>query len=85
MSQDNIPEHFRQRIQEAKEQQLSELDLSNPYFAEDSQKLTRIPPLVFELTHLKVLNLSKNRLSHLPESIDSLSNLGWLFSYNTLT
>ncbi len=35
MSQDNIPEHFRQLIQEAKEQQLSELDLSNPYFVED--------------------------------------------------
>ena len=40
MSQDTIPERFRQRIQKAKEQQLSELDLSNPYLAEDSHKLT---------------------------------------------
>ena len=85
MNQDTIPERFRQRIQEAKEQQLEELDLSSDYWAEDSQKLTQIPDKVFELTHLKVLNLSKNLLSHLPESIDSLSNLGWLFSYNTLT
>ena len=56
MSLENIPENFRQRIQAAQELKLEELDLSNPYFAEDSQKLTRIPPLVFDLTHLKVLN-----------------------------
>ncbi len=36
MCQENIPERFRQRIQAAKEQQLSELDLRNG-------NLTQIP------------------------------------------
>ncbi len=50
-SRDNIPERFRQRIQEAKEQQLEELNLSNHLGADDSQKLTQILDEVFELTH----------------------------------
>ncbi len=78
-SRDNIPERFRQRIQEAKEQQLEKLDLSNDWKADDSQKLTQIPDEVFELTHLKVLDLSDNQLSTLPESISNLSNLSELY------
>ena len=68
MSLDNIPKRFRQRIQEAKEQQLEELDLSYG-------ELTEIPDEVFELTQLKFLNLSHNLLTNLPESIGNLSNL----------
>ncbi len=75
MSQDTIPELFRQRIKEAKEQQLEELDLSNEWNTAASQKLTQIPDEVFELTHLKVLNLSSNQLNKLPESLTNLSNL----------
>ncbi len=66
--QDPIPERFRQKIQEAKEQHLEELDLS------DGQ-LTKIPDEVFELTHLKVLNLSFNKIYELPDFISNLSNL----------
>ncbi len=68
MSLDNIPKRFRQQIQEAKEQQLEELDLSNG-------GLTEIPDEVFKLTHLKELNLSNNRLNNLPDSITKLSGL----------
>ncbi len=94
MSQDTIPEFFRQRIQAAKEKQLEELDLSNA-------KITQIPDEVLELTHLKILNLkwnkiqkslahivffsnltwldlSNNQLSTLPDSFSNLSNLTWL-------
>ena len=47
MSQDNIPERFLQRIKQAKELKLvEELDLSNDWNADDSQKLTRIPDAV---------------------------------------
>ena len=75
MSQENIPERFRQRIKKAKEQQLEELDLSNELDANYSEKLTRIPDEVFDLTHLKVLNLSSNQLKNLPDSISNLSKL----------
>ena len=75
MSQENIPEVFRQRIQTAKKRQLESLDLSSYHWAEDSQKLTQIPEEVFELTHLKILNLRNNQLTTLPDFISSLSNL----------
>ncbi|MDJ0637124.1 MAG: COR domain-containing protein, partial [Xenococcaceae cyanobacterium MO_188.B29] len=77
MSQDTIPERFRQRIQKAREQQLSELDLSS--YWDDSkdqyQELTRIPDKVFELTHLKKLDLSNNNIQHIPSQISRLTNL----------
>ena len=76
---DNIPEHFRQRIQEVKEKKLEELDLSNNYQASENDKLTKIPEEVFELKYLKVLNLNRNRISELPESIGNLSSLTRLF------
>ncbi len=73
MSQDNIPEHFRQRIQAAREQQLEELDLSAGWGSRE--KLSQIPNAVFELKHLKVLNLNFNRIYTLPDSFSNLSNL----------
>ncbi len=85
MSQDPIPEFFRQRIQTAKEQQLEVLDLSSycHHFGRQTQ-LSRIPDKVFELTHLKILNLSGNRLTNVP--IGGLSSLKWLdLSHNQLT
>ena len=74
MSED-IPERFRQKIQEAKEQQLEELDLSNNGNTDYKDKLTEIPEDVFELTHLRILKLQNNRISKLPESIGNLTNL----------
>ena len=72
---DNIPERFRLRIQEAKEKQLEELDLSNEWNADDKDKLTEIPAEVFELTRLKFLKLNYNSISELPESLSNLNNL----------
>ena len=57
MSQDTIPQRFQERIKKAREQQLSELDLSYDDFAYDDDKLTQVPDEVFELTHLKELNI----------------------------
>ena len=73
-SQDIIPQRLLVKIQEAKEKKLEELDLSS-YEADRQEKLWEIPEEVFELTSLKVLNLSHNQLSYLPESIGNLANL----------
>ncbi len=85
-SRDNIPERFLKMIQEAKEKQLEELDLSNEYDPYDRYKLTKIPEEVFDLKHLKVLKLNDNQLSTLPESLGNLINLTELdLSYNQLS
>lgn len=57
-----IPERFRQRIREAKQKQLEQLDLSNNLLVDDSQKLTIIPVSVLKLNHLKSLNLMLNNI-----------------------
>ena len=76
MGKGDIPERFRLRIQEAKEKHLEELDLSsNDYGSNEREKLTEIPPEVFELTHLKILKLDQNQISKLPESLGNLTNL----------
>ena len=73
-SQDIIPQRLQVKIREAKEKNLEELDLSS-YQADYQEKLFKIPEEVFELTSLKVLNLSHNQLFYLPESIGNLINL----------
>jgi hypothetical protein len=52
----NIPEHFLKKIQEAKEKQLKELNLSCGLNTPDEQKLILIPAEVFVLEQLEVLN-----------------------------
>ncbi|MEM9274674.1 MAG: COR domain-containing protein [Cyanobacteria bacterium P01_F01_bin.143] len=75
-----------QKIKEAAEKQLEELDLSNEYETPDGDKLTKIPQEVFELKHLKILKLGYNKISHLPESIGNLTNLNELsLNVNQLT
>ena len=76
--QNNIPPHFLARIQEAKEKQLVELDLINNWSTKEENKLTIIPPQVFELTQLKSLNLCSNRIEEIPESIGNLTQLNQL-------
>ena len=75
---DNIPERFRHRIQEAREKQLEELNLSNDWNTDNKDKLTEIPEEVFELTHLKMLKLNNNLISELPESFGDLAKLTYL-------
>ena len=71
----HIPENFRRKIQEAKENQLKVLDLSSTYNTEDQDKLTKIPDEVFGLTQLEVLILTNNKINKVPESIGNLTNL----------
>ncbi|NEP88726.1 MAG: GTPase [Okeania sp. SIO2C2] len=72
--QNQIPRHFRERIQAAKDNKLKELDLSS-LFSKDNEKLTEIPTEVLELEQLEVLNLKFNQLTRIPESISKLTNL----------
>jgi len=68
-----------QKIQQVKQQRLTELDLS-------SNSLSAIPTEVFELEWLETLNLSRNQLTIVPESIARLTNLSVLVLYaNQLT
>ncbi|MDY7002640.1 MAG: COR domain-containing protein [Cyanobacteriota bacterium] len=84
--QNQIPAHFQERIQAAKDYKLKELNLSNDYLRRNYQILTEIPTEVWELDWLEVLNLSGNQLRSIPESITKLTNLTWLnLSGNQLT
>ena len=82
----NTPQRFLEKIREAKEKQLKELDLSNDWGTDDKEKLTEIPAEVLELEWLEVLNLSRNQLTTLPEAIARLPQLTSLYlSRNKLT
>ena len=75
-----------QKIQEAEEKQLEQLDLSNRYDAPDEDKLTEIPKEVFKLKHLRILKLNWNKISHLSASLGNLTSLNDLhICYNQLT
>ncbi|MEO0329965.1 MAG: leucine-rich repeat domain-containing protein [Pseudomonadota bacterium] len=71
--------YFTNRIMAAKEQQLTELDLSVPFYKNSDNKLDNIPASVFELTYLEKLNLHNNAIKKIPESISKLTNLTHLY------
>ena len=82
----NTPQNLLEKIQEAKEKQLKELDLRSEWDAKDDKKLTQIPVEVFELKQLEILNLRNNLLKSVPESITKLQNLTGLYlTSNRLT
>jgi len=70
----------QERIREARDKGLRELDLSGVPF--ETGNLSDIPSEVFDLEHLEVLNLSWNEISTLPESIARLQNLNTLNLFN---
>jgi len=70
-----IAPKFGAKIEQAKEQGLKELDLSNYYKTANIDKLEEIPPEVFELEQLESLNLSWNNITTIPQSITRLQNL----------
>lgn len=74
--------YFTNRIQAAKEQQLTELDLSVSYGTHSNDKLDHIPDEVLELTQLEKLYLSYNKIKEIPESITKLTNLTQLYLRN---
>src|SRR5213080_448559 len=63
-----------QRIREASEQHPHKLDLSFDQ-TKRTERLTEIPPEVFELKDLETLDLSKNALTSIPDSIFKLPRL----------
>ncbi len=69
------PEHILEKIRQAKVNKLTKLDLSSSYNTQKSDKLSSIPPEVFQLEHLEELNLSGNQLQVIPDSIANLCNL----------
>jgi internalin A len=78
-----IPKYIREKIREAKEKGLKELDLSS---RSRHGRLNQIPPGVFELKQLEELNLNANLLASIPDSITQLQNLTSLnLSNNGLT
>ncbi|MCC5629271.1 leucine-rich repeat domain-containing protein [Nostoc sphaeroides CHAB 2801] len=82
----NTPQRFLEKIREAKEKKLKELDLSGNWDAHFDETLTEIPAEVFELEWLEVLNLRGNQLTTLPEAIAKLQQLTSLnLSDNKLT
>ena len=80
-SSTEIPGYFTKRIREAKERQLTELDLSVGYWdiIDNDDKLNRILEEVFELTQLERLNLSGNSISEIPDTISKLTDLTELY------
>ncbi|MEA5532792.1 COR domain-containing protein [Crocosphaera sp. XPORK-15E] len=75
----DIPLRVKQKIKEAKENNLITLYLSR-------NKLTNLPESLTNLTQLTTLYLSQNQLTNLPESLTNLTKLTRLdLSYNKLT
>ncbi len=72
-------EELLKKIEEAKASGATRLDLTD-------KLLTTLPPELFQLTNLKVLNLRGNYINQLPPEIDHLKNLTYLdFIGNRLT
>ncbi len=81
-----IPAWVRARIEEAKEQGLKELDLSNDWKTNNRDKLKEIPLEIFDLEQLESFKLNINNITTIPQDIAKLSNLTRLnLSRNQLT
>jgi len=68
-------QHALELIREAKQKNLTKLDLA-------SLNLTEVPLELFELSNLTTLNLNDNRLTSLPEEIGKLTKLTTLNLHN---
>jgi internalin A len=80
---ETIPQWAQQRIDEARDKGLTELDLSG--WGQD-EKLTAVPDTIAQLTNLQSLVLSNNELTTIPAAIAQLTNLQSLgLSNNELT
>ena len=85
MTQMPISQEKQRKIEQARNANCTELDLSNDFYTGDADKLTEIPSEIFELTHLQKLNLSGNKINYLPSEISKLEKLTHLdISFNEL-
>ncbi len=78
----DIPEWAQQKIQEAREKRLTELNLSCGPFVPYNTRLTHIPDEIFSLEWLQVLNLHGNQLTEIPDVIALLHSLQGLYLSN---
>ena len=86
MARDEAYRKAEQKIEQARRDGATELDLSCRYNAKDSEKLTELPESLGQLTQLQTLDLSRNQLTALPESLGQLTQLQTLsLSDNQLT
>jgi Leucine-rich repeat (LRR) protein/GTPase SAR1 family protein len=69
----NIPELIRNRLKEAKEKKLEELDLS--FTGLEDETAPAVLVLASKLDHLTSLNLSQNHLTSVPTQVTQLHNL----------
>lgn len=72
---EKTPQWAQQRIDEARESGLTELDLSG---YGQRERLTVVPDTIAQLSYLQWLRLDGNQLTAIPEAIAQLSNLRWL-------
>jgi Leucine-rich repeat (LRR) protein/GTPase SAR1 family protein len=75
MARDEAYQEAERRIETARQEGATELDLS-------SMGLTEVPEAIGSLTQLQSLNLSNNQLTELPEAIASLTELQTLKFFN---
>ncbi|HEY0321628.1 MAG TPA: COR domain-containing protein [Pyrinomonadaceae bacterium] len=81
---DSYNKYILNKIKEAKELLLDNLDLRGG--RDSGEQLTQIPSEVFQLAHLKRLNLAGNRITDVPDTITRLMKLTHLdLSHNKLT
>lgn len=75
------PQWAFEKIQEAKDKNLTLLDLSRE-LSQSSDSLSNIPEDVFQLPQLTTLFLSGNKIVSIPDAISRLQNLTMLFMNN---
>ncbi len=71
-------ENALKKIQEARGQHLTKLDLSQKFDTSGQKKLKCLPTELFELEQLEVLDLAHNLLQSLPDEMAQLQNLTFL-------
>jgi internalin A len=80
------PAFLLEKIHQAKERRLKQLDLTNEEFPKGKPGLREIPREVYELEFLESLNLRRNSIASIPASIVRLKSLKSInLSFNGLT
>src|SRR5688572_1279765 len=86
MARNEAYRRAEQKIEEARQLGAKELSLSARSEAMESEKLTKLPESLGQLTHLQSLKLYNNQLTALPEWLGQLMQLQELgLSSNQLT
>jgi Leucine-rich repeat (LRR) protein len=72
----STPEWIQRKIQNAKQQKLTELDISvSELSSYNDTRINKIPLEVFDLTELEILNLNWHQIQNLPQALNQLTKL----------